>query len=406
MSGSRRVLVTGASIAGPATAYWLDRAGFDVTVLERSPEPRRGGQNIDVRGLGRRVIDEMGLEPAVLAANTTEVGTRFVDDQGGTVSEFPVVEGEGDGPTAEVEILRGELARILVEACSDRVTWWTGDFIADLDQDDDGVTVRLDGGDEHRFDLVVVAEGPRSHTRGLVMHGADEPELKRLGMYIAWATIPRTDTDDDWWRWMSVAGARALTLRPDNLGTTRATLNFMSDPIGFTDLDVPEQKAELRRRFGDLGWEVPRVLDAIDATDELYVEDLTQVICPTWSKGRVVLVGDAAWCVTPVGGVGTSLALVGSYVLAAELSRLPAGAPPQQAFAAFEEYMRPLADDGQDLPPGTPGLANPKSRLGVALFRTGTRIAASRVVRAAADRFMGGPDETRELPELVEPGGR
>lgn len=393
-----RVLVTGASIAGPAAAYWLERSGWDVTVLERSAEPRRGGQNIDVRGLAKEVLVRMGLRDAVLAANTGEVGTRFVDGRGETVSEFPATKGAGDGPTAELEILRGELARILVEACGNGVTWWSGDHVVALDQTDDGVTVRLDGGAEHRFDLVVVAEGPGSLTRGLVLE--QEPELRRLGMYMAWATIPRTASDDAWWRWMSVPGSRSVTLRPDNLGTTRATLGFMSDPVGFESLAPDEQLTELRRRFGDLGWEVPRVLDAIEKGDELYVEDLTQVRSATWSAGRVVLLGDAAWCVTPVAGAGTSLALVGAYVLAAELSRLQDGTPPAEAFAHYEAWMRPVVEDAQDLPPGTPRLANPESRLGVAVFKAATRVAATRPVRALASRLTSGPKPDRALPDL------
>ncbi|KQT94257.1 FAD-binding monooxygenase [Marmoricola sp. Leaf446] len=393
------MLVTGASIAGPAAAYWLERIGYEVTVLERSPEPRLGGQNIDVRGLAKQVLERMGLRDAVLAANTGEVGTRFVDAEGATVSEFPAEAGEGDGPTAELEVLRGELARILTEACGDGVTWWSGDHVVALDQTDDAVTVTLAGGDEHAFDLLVVAEGPGSRTRGLVL-GEEQPELKRLGMYMAWATIPRTDADDDWWRWMTVPGSRSVTLRPDNLGTTRATLGFMSDPVGFEEGTREEQVAELRRRFGDLGWEVPRVLDALEAGSELYVEDLTQVIAPTWSRGRVVLLGDAAWCVTPIAGAGTSLALVGAYVLAVELSRLSPGRPPTDAFARWEDWMRPMVEDAQDLPPGTPRLANPETRLGTALLRVGTKVAASRPVRSLAGRLTSGPDDERGLPDL------
>ena len=195
-------------------------------------------------------------------------------------------------------------------------------------------------------------------------------------------------------------GSRSVTLRPDNLGTTRATLGFMSDPVGFESLAPDEQLTELRRRFGDLGWEVPRVLDAIEKGDELYVEDLTQVRSATWSAGRVVLLGDAAWCVTPVAGAGTSLALVGAYVLAVELSRLEDGTPPAEAFARYEAWMRPVVEDAQDLPPGTPRLANPESRLGVAVFKAATRVAATRPVRALASRLTSGPKPDRALPDL------
>jgi 2-polyprenyl-6-methoxyphenol hydroxylase-like FAD-dependent oxidoreductase len=391
-----RVLVTGGSVAGPATAYWLDRIGYDVTVLERAESPREGGQNVDVRGLARDVLERMDLFDAVKAAGTGEVGLRFLDEDGSTVSEFPADPDKGDGPTAELEILRGELARVLREACGDRITSWYGDHVVDLDQDDSSVTVRLAGGDSHTFDLLVVAEGPGSHTRSLVMVGDDEPELDRLGMYCAWATIPRTEDDDRWWRWMSVPGSRAVHLRPDNLGTTRAMLTFMTDETGLADRPVDEMRADLRERFADVGWEAPRILDALDGADDLYVDDLTQVKCPTWSHGRVLLTGDAAWCVTPIGGFGSSLALIGAYVLAAELNR----APYDEAFRAYEEWLRPLVDDVQDLPPGTPRVANPRSRLGVGLFRTATKVAASAPVQAVVSRFSSDSEEERRLPEL------
>ena len=256
--------------------------------------------------------------------------------------------------------------------------------------------MRFDGGDTHEFDLVVVAEGPGSATRDLVMTGADEPELDRLGMYCAWATIPRTDDDDRWWRWMSVPGSRSVNLRPDNLGTTRAMLNFMTDERGLADRPQAEQRADLRARFADVGWEAPRILDALTDADDLYVDDLTQVKCPTWSRGRVVLLGDAAWCVTPIGGFGTSLALIGAQVLAAQLNK----APYDEAFAAYEEWLRPLVDDVQDLPPGTPRLANPRSRLGVALFRTGTKLAATAPAQAAFAKLSGDSRSDRTLPDL------
>ncbi|WP_137294962.1 FAD-dependent monooxygenase [Nocardioides dongxiaopingii] len=398
-----RILVTGASIAGPAAAYWLDRTGHDVTVLERTPEPRTGGQNIDVRDLARDVLERMDLLDAVRRAGTGEVGLRFVDEDGGTVSEFPAHAGGdgGDGPTAELEILRGDLAEILRDACGDGVTWCYGDHVVDLDDSGSAVTVTLAGGTTHEFDVVVVAEGPRSRTRDLVMTGDRTPLLDRLGMYSAWLTVPRTDADDRWWRWLNVPGSRSVHLRPDNTGTARAMLNVMTDETGLADLDPHDLRAELRERFADVGWETPRILAALDDADDLYVDDLTQVRCPTWSHGRVVLLGDAAWCITPIGGFGTSLALIGASVLAAQLQR---SSSPDEAFAAYESWLRPLVEESQDLPPGAPRVANPRSRAGVALFRTGTRLAASGPVRSVASRLGSGSgsgsDEQRTLPEL------
>jgi 2-polyprenyl-6-methoxyphenol hydroxylase-like FAD-dependent oxidoreductase len=394
--GAARVLVTGASVAGPAVAYWLDRAGYAVTVIEQAPELRRGGQNVDVRATGRDVLQLMGVEDAVRARNTGEVGTRFYDESGSVVSEFPVEEGEGhDGPTAELEILRGALSEVLVEACPDSVAWRFGVSIVSVEADGDGVDVELSDGVHERFDLVIVAEGVGSRTRGLVF--GDEPQEKPLGMYVSYATIERAPSDDDWWNWLIVPGARQAGLRPDDEGTTRAMLNFLVEEPTLQDLDHQQLLEALRREFADVGWQVPRILDGIDASDDLYVDYLRQVVCPTWHRGRICLLGDAAWCVTPIGGGGTSLAITGAYVLAAYLSTAPADGH-EVAFASYEEWMRPLVDDAQDLPPGTPRIAAPRTRAGVQILKWGTRIAALPAVQAVASRITSGPQAARDLP--------
>ena len=388
--------MTGASVAGPAAALCLSRAGYDVTVVERAEGLRPGGQNVDVRASGREALRRMGLEDAVRARNTGEVGTRFVDDDGGVVSEFPVDESEGsEGPTAELEILRGALAQVLHDACPDSVEWRWGDEVVSVAQDEGGVDVGLSSGGTERFDLLVVAEGVGSRTRGLVFRD-DEVRERALGMYSAYGTIERTDADDDWWRFFFAPGSRQATLRPDDEGTIRANLNWLTDS---PDLEEGDPAAAIRARFDGVGWEVPRILDGFDATDELYVDWLRQVICQRWHNGRVVLLGDAAWCVTPIGGGGSSLAIVGAYVLAAYLSQHDDHAV---ALARYEEWLRPLVEDVQDLPPGTPRLAAPKTRAGVAMLRLGTRIAALDAVQGLASKLTSGPETTQELPELLE----
>ncbi|MET0766757.1 MAG: FAD-dependent monooxygenase [Aeromicrobium sp.] len=402
MHDPQRILITGASVAGPAAAFWLARAGHDVTVVEQAPELRPGGQNIDIRASGREVIQRMGLEDAVRARNTGEIGTRFLDEDGAVVSEFGVQDGEGhDGPTAELEILRGALAGVLVDACPDSVRWRFGVSVVSVDDGADGVDVELSDGTRERFDLLVVAEGVGSHTRGLVF--GDEPQERPLGMYCSYATIERTVDDDDWWNWLIVPGARQAGLRPDDEGTTRAMLNFLVDSPTLEGLDGGQLRDALREEFTGVGWEVPRILDGLDTSDDLYVDYLRQIVCPTWHRGRVVLLGDAAWCVTPLGGGGTSLAITGAYVLAAYLSQHEPG-DHEQAFAEYEEWMRPLVEDAQDLPPGTPRIAAPTTRAGAQVLKWGTKIAALPTVQKLASTLTSGPEAERELPVLRETG--
>ncbi len=397
------VLVTGASVAGPAVASLLARQGLDVTVVERADSLRQGGQNIDVRGTGREVLRRMGLEDAVRARNTGEVGTRFVDESGSTVSEIPVDLGENDGPTAELEILRGALSQVLVDDCPDTVAWCFGTHVTDVVETDDGTQVTFSDDSTGRFDVVVVAEGVGSATRELVM---GEVEQVELGMYSAYGTIPRTDVDDDWWRVLVAPGSRQAALRPDDEGTTRANLNFLADGPELAGLGPAQQRARLRERFEGVGWEVPRILDGFDAGDDLYVDWLRQVRAPRWHEGDVCLLGDAAWCVTPVGGGGASLALVGAYVLAAFLSSSDRSRDGlHDAFAQYEDWMRPLVDEAQDLPRGVPRLAAPRTRLGVQAFRLGARAAGLSPVRRAAQKITGGPQAGRELPPFPPADG-
>lgn len=245
-----------------------------------------------------------------------------------------------------------------------------------------------------------MAEGASASTRELVFTGDQAPDFERLGMYIAYATIDRDNGDDGWWRWLNLSGRRSVSLRPDNVGSSRAMLSFLSDPLELERADRAEQVGELRRRFGDVGWEVPRILAGLTNTDEFYFEDLTQVKAPSWHQGRIVLLGDAAWCVTPIGGGGTSLALIGAYVLAAQLSQVDDETTVEDALAGFEQWLRPLVDDAQKLPPGGPRTMHPKTGLGVSAVRTVLKVAASDPVRNATQRLSPTPGEDRALPPI------
>ncbi len=390
---SDRVLVTGASIAGNALAWWLGRQGFDVTVVERALGFRDGGQNIDVRGVGRDVLRLMGLDQAALDLGTGEEGTVFVDERGRPVASFTVEDGEG--PTAEMEILRGDLARLLHGAAQAGACFRFGDSVAAVAQDGGGVTVTFTSGLVERYAVVIVAEGVGSATRGLVFPGENRPRW--MNLTTAYLTIPRTAGDDRMWRWFHAGHGRSVSLRPDGHGTTRAFLTSQGRPAGEQSWDAARQKTWLHARFADAGWETPRVLAALDATDDFYFDVLRQVRMERWSNGRVVLVGDAAWCVTPLGGRGTTLAIVGAYVLAGELARTGA-ADPGTAFAAYRRVMQPLVARAQAVPKWVPRAFHPRSRIGVRVLRGALRTASRPGVQKVIGRLSGGGREEPGLP--------
>ncbi|MGO9548738.1 FAD-dependent monooxygenase [Mycobacterium sp.] len=392
-----RALISGAGIAGPAFAHQLAARGWRTTIVERFPQRRDEGHNVDVRGAAREVARRMGIQDDIRAANTTEVGMRFVNGDGSTAASFPMGDSGVRGPTAELEILRGELSRILIAHTRDSTEYRFDTQIANLTDQGDRVIVALDDGTSIDADVLVIAEGLRSRTRDLVMPVA----VTDLGMYIAYLTIARQDSDDRWWNWQHVPGSRGIHLRPDNLGTTRAMLSFLSDVRGLEDLSRADQIAILRKTFADAGGAAPRILAQLGDAP-MYFDAIGQVRAPRWSKGRVALLGDAAFCPSPVGGGGSSLALIGAYVLAGELCRtddVPA------ALARYEQFLRPHVTAAQNVRPAVLRRANPRTPAGIRALHAGARVVASPAVRAGMSmigrRFGGSAAEDIKLPDYL-----
>ncbi len=386
-----RILITGASIAGNTAAWWLGRHGFDVTVVERAPAFRDGGQNIDVRGSGREVLRRMGLEQAALDGGTGEEGTAWIDADGRIAARFDTGDLEGDGPTAEMEILRGDLARLLYDAARPHARFRFDGHITDLVDDGSDVRVSFASGAREAFDIVIVAEGVGSATREMVF--PDENSPRWMDLTLAYFTIPREASDDRLWRWYHASGGRSISLRPDNHGTTRAMLSIQREAGGEQDWSADRQKAWLHGRFADAGWQAPRVLAGMDDTDDFYFDVLRQVRMDRWSKGRVVLTGDAAWCATPLAGIGTTLAVTGAFVLAGELKRADTV---EEALVAYERAMRPMVEQGQNVPKIGPKLMNPHSRRGIRLLHGALGIASRPAIRDLAAKAFSreptGPD--------------
>ncbi|GGF98374.1 FAD-binding monooxygenase [Rhodococcoides trifolii] len=393
----RTVLVSGASVAGPTLAYWLERSGVSTTVIERFPELRSGGQSVDLRGAGRTVVQRMGIEDAVRAAGTGETGLQFVDSRGKIKAQFGSDTMDGEGPTAELEILRGDLGKILYDHTRDRTEYVFGDSITGIDDDGDRVRVSFEHSADRDFDIVVLAEGLRSRTRSMVF--GDDVSIRDLGMYTSYFTIPRVESDTQWAQWSNAPGSRSVLLRPDNVGTTRATLSFMTDPKGYETLTVDDQKDVLRRTFSDAPF-AARALAGLTDTPDFYFESLGQVTMSTWSKGRVVLLGDAGYCASPISGMGTSLATVGAYVLAGEIASHD---DHRDAFTAYESIMRPYVDQAQKLASGAPRVANPKTKLGVATMNAVLGLASRIKITSLFGKFASPPSDKIDLPNYAVP---
>jgi 2-polyprenyl-6-methoxyphenol hydroxylase-like FAD-dependent oxidoreductase len=358
MEHNRDVLISGASIAGPALAYWLRRYGFDPTVVESAPAPRAGGQAIDLRGAARTVADRMGLLDEVRRAHVGTRGMAYVDAANRRLASMPAdLLGDSGGAIAELEIMRGDLVRILYEATRDDVEYVFGDAIADLAQGEDGVKVTFERAQPRRFDLVVGADGLHSGVRRLAF-GPESRFVRHLGAYVAVFSVANHLDLDGWELLYSVPGKTA-GIYPVRHGTeARALFFFAAPPLAYDRHDLDQQKRLLADSFAGERWEVPRLLDAMWEAPDFYFDSVSQVHLDRWSSGRVALVGDAAHGPSPLAGVGTSLALVGAYVLAGEL----AAGGDHAAFARYEAELRDYVTRGQKLAKSNAAGLLPRSR--------------------------------------------
>ncbi len=384
----RSVLIVGAGIAGPVVAYFLHRfGGGKPVVVERAADLRATGQTVDLRGAGKEVARRMGIEDAAREKTTQEDGLAFVDTTNTVRAAFPTESFGGAGFVSEIEILRGELVNILYEQSRSNTEYIFGDHPTALSDQRDHVEVTFASGNKRNFDLVIGADGIRSKTRRLAFSGDNPTPIHYLNMYTAYFTIPYAETDKRWARWYNATDKRTIVLRPDNQGTTRAYLSVRSSERGYEHLSVDEQKQYLWKTFRDAGFEAERVLSGMQNANDFYFEAIGQVKMETWSQGRVSLVGDAGYCASPISGMGTSLALVGAYILAGELGRHPGDYT--EAFKQYEALMRPYVTKAQKLPPGATTFASPQTSIGITLQTAVLSIAARPAVTRLIARLIG-----------------
>lgn len=330
-----RILVSGAGVAGLSVGVDLSSAGHDVTIVERANHLRVNGSPIDIRGDSIDVAAKMGVLDAIVD-HRIDMSERvqFVDSSDRVIAELPAA--EVDDSAEDVEIPREDLANILHDALPPRTPLIFGDSITGVHEDGAEVDVLFASGAHERYDLVVGADGMHSTTRRLIF-GPEERFLRHLGFYVALADLPahtgRGGVNPMFnlpGRMAGIAGYRDRAL---------AVFTFRSPWIEYDYRDLDAQKRILRDAFaGQREWKIPELLAAAQDDPELYFDSVSQIEMPTWHRGRVVLVGDAAHCASPLSGRGTSLALTGAWFLADGLRENPGDL--QRALAQYERVQR------------------------------------------------------------------
>ncbi|KAF4409027.1 MULTISPECIES: FAD-dependent monooxygenase [Streptomyces] len=398
---ARRVLISGASIAGPALAYWLDRYGFEVTVVEKAAAVRGGGYAIDIRGTAREVVARMGLLPRLREAH---VGTRritFVDPAGETVGSVQPEQLTGGAAGLDLEVRRGDLADALSAPLRDRVEFLFGDSIATLDDDGEAVHVVFGSGARRTFDLVVGADGLHSNTRRLVF-GPEEPFHRYLGHVFAGFTLPNEfGLAHEGVVWND-PGRGAVLYAHEPSGRVHGFLTFTRETPPFEAFRDPRAQRDLvAARFPERVWHLPRLVGAMLEADDLFCDIVSQIRLPTWSRGRVALAGDAAHATSFLSGQGSSVSLVGAYVLAGELAT---HADHRDAFAAYERRARPFAERNQALATGGGTVVAPATQEELQARNAMVRDprAAAKAMAAAGARERSAAHSGLVLPDYAE----
>jgi 2-polyprenyl-6-methoxyphenol hydroxylase-like FAD-dependent oxidoreductase len=367
---NQNILISGASIAGPALAFWLNKYGFNVTLVEKTSVLREGGYRVDIRGVAVDVAERMGLMNKIRQSGTVMRGSSFINNSGKRLVSMADPDMFGMRQPNDAEIMRGDLSNILYEATRNDVTYIFNDSIADIVQTAEDVQVTFKSGQSGTFDLVVAADGLHSNVRNIAF-GDSKNFIQNFGYYFAIFSIPNF-FELDHWELSYMAESRVMNVfSTGDHNEAKALFMFASDTSDYNYRDTEAQKKTLYARYKDDGGEISKVMNCLAGTPDFYFDSISQVHMDSLSRGRVVLLGDAGYCPSPAAGQGTSLALVGAYTLAGELAT--ASGDYQLAFNRYEKNMGEFIAKNQDLIKGMEQMF-PKSKRQVWLQTNAMRL--------------------------------
>ncbi|KAH9997386.1 FAD/NAD(P)-binding domain-containing protein [Xylariaceae sp. FL0662B] len=425
-----KILIIGAGVCGPALALLLRRSNPDhkITVVERYPGLRPNGLQIDLRAQGIEVVRRLGLIDAIREKTVPEKGLALVDGEGKSRAVFGVNDsGKGQqSMTSEFEIMRKDLVEVLYQAslsegkhavdgqqggeqgaeAAGGLRYEFNTSVTALSQDADGVDVIFSNGETGRYDLVVGADGQGSRTRRMLFgEEAGRDMFHPIGVFCAYFLVPRLPDENEIARFYHAREGRAILTRSGDLGAPTQAY-FMCASHGdelrksIVGKPVEAQKEAFARVFKNMGWQEERLIKGMFESTDFYAQEMGQVKCGSPYKGRIALLGDAGYCPSPASGLGTTLSLVGAYILAGELARHDNDVP--AALNAYDISLRPYVDKAQKLLPGQPGLLMIKSGWGVSALHLIASILSKLKVDKIVNQIMPENKGGLKIPEYPE----
>ena len=358
---NKNILISGAGIAGVTLAYWLKKFGFNPTIIEVSPTLREGGYAIDFMGAGYDVAEKMGIIPALAKTDLHITSIAFVDKDNNERGSMNYEKVKSVLKNRAFTLRRSDLAKVIYESLDKQTESIFGDTISAIQQDDEKVTLTLKRGTTRPFDLLVGADGLHSNVRNLTFGKEAQFET-----YFGYYTSSYTMDEFSEARAFSMMNVPYKQVAVYTLGDGRvATLFVFTAPekLAYDHHDVAKQKQILKNEFVNAGWKCPELLAGIDTTADFYFDPISQIKMEHWSKGRVSLVGDACDCPSLLSGKGSTLAMVGAYILAGELKQ--ANGNYKTAFAAYENIFKPFIDKKQKSAEAFAKFFVPKTNFGI-----------------------------------------
>ncbi|HTA84148.1 MAG TPA: FAD-dependent monooxygenase [Bacteroidia bacterium] len=328
----KSALVSGASIAGLTMAYWLSHYGYSVTIVEISDGLRKGGASLDVRGDAIKIAERMGILDKIKAKKIT-TAVEFVDAKNNCIARLKNF--GGDELHQDIELNRDHLVEILYEVASQHIEYLFNNRIRTINQDDNKVSVTFENGEQRDFDFVFGADGIHSSVRKLIF-AEEDVVLKFFGAYFAILKADDLLSKLNNGQMYNLPGKMAATSDKGN-----SMLLFRAPKLQYDYRNAAEFKKILMENFAGCGWKIPAILKAMNDSKDLYFDELSQVKMQSWTKGRVVLIGDAAYCAGFPTGMGTSLAMQGAAMLADELV---ANDDYNLAFSNYNNSFHPLVE--------------------------------------------------------------